>query len=101
MELKLPKMISSDFEPHFSLKHMFKDVRLGVGMANTLGVEIPATTVTDGVLYDALNRGWGDLDFSVISKMFETEEQLSEFASGGAIATEPAHDVTTEPSLLE
>ena len=30
MELKLPKMISAHYEPHFSLKHMFKDVQLGI-----------------------------------------------------------------------
>jgi 3-hydroxyisobutyrate dehydrogenase-like beta-hydroxyacid dehydrogenase len=46
--LKLPKMLSSDYDPHFSLKHMFKDVQLGIHMANALNVEIPATTVTAG-----------------------------------------------------
>jgi len=71
MELKLPKMVSGDFEPHFSLKHMFKDVQLGIHLANALNVELPATTVTAGVMHRALNRGWGDLDFAAVCKTYE------------------------------
>jgi 3-hydroxyisobutyrate dehydrogenase-like beta-hydroxyacid dehydrogenase len=61
--MKLPKMLSGDYDPHFSLKHMFKDVQLGIHMANALEVEIPATTVTAGVMYGALNHGWGRAGF--------------------------------------
>jgi len=70
VELKLPKMAAGDYEPHFSLKHMFKDVQLGIHMANTLDLEIPVTTVTAGVMYGALNRGWADLDFSALYKVY-------------------------------
>lgn len=70
IDLKLPKMLSGDYEPHFSLKHMFKDVQLGIHMANALDIEIPATTVTAGVMYGALNQGWGDFDFSVLFKNY-------------------------------
>jgi len=71
MDMKLPKMIAGDYEPHFSLKHMFKDVQLGIHVANALDIEIPATTVTAGVMYGALNQGWGDLDFSALYKIYE------------------------------
>ncbi len=70
VELKLPKMVAGDFEPHFSLKHMFKDVQLGIQMANSLDLEIPVTTVTAGVMFGAMNRGWGDLDFSALYKTY-------------------------------
>ncbi len=70
VELKLPKMVGGDYEPHFSLKHMFKDVQLGIQMANWLDLEIPATTVTAGVMFGAINRGWGDLDFSALYKVY-------------------------------
>jgi len=40
IEAKLPKMIAGDYEPHFSLKHMFKDVQLGIRLANGLNIEI-------------------------------------------------------------
>ena len=70
VELKLPKMAAGDYEPHFSLKHMFKDVQLGIHMANTLDLEIPVTTVTAGVMYGAITRGWADLDFSALYKVY-------------------------------
>ena len=87
MDLKLPKMLSGDFEPHFSLKHMFKDVQLGIGMANTLGIEIPATTVTAGVMYGALNQGWGDLDFASIYKAYAAQSRSSAGESTDAPST--------------
>ena len=71
LDLKLPKMSTADYDPHFSLKHMFKDVQLGIHLANSLDLEIPATTVTAGVMYGALNNGWADLDFSSIYKIYE------------------------------
>ena len=70
-DIKLPKMVSGDYEPHFSLKHMFKDVQLAIHMANALDIEVPATTVTAGVMYGALNHGWADLDFAAIFKLYE------------------------------
>jgi 3-hydroxyisobutyrate dehydrogenase-like beta-hydroxyacid dehydrogenase len=70
-DLKLPKMIAGDYEPHFSLKHMFKDVQLAIHMANSLEIEVPATTVTAGVMYGALNNGWADLDFASVFKLYD------------------------------
>ncbi len=70
MEMKLPKMISEDYEPHFSLKHMFKDVQLGIQMANALDVDCPAASVTAGALFGGMKHGWGDLDFSAIFKTY-------------------------------
>ena len=105
MDLKLPKMIRGDFEPHFSLKHMFKDVQLGIQTANALGVEIPATTVTAGILYGALNHGWGDLDFSAIFKTFGPQKQEGESATlvvdddKAATAVEPTDDGAVQPPL--
>ena len=78
IDLKLPKMLSGDYDPHFSLKHMFKDVQLGIHMANALDIEIPSTTVTAGVMYGALNQGWGDLDFSVLFKNYSPAEIFEE-----------------------
>ncbi len=82
MDLKLPKMIAGDYDAHFSLKHMFKDVQLGIHIANALDIEIPATTVTAGVMYGALNQGWGDLDFSSLYKIYEPQ------VAGGASSAE-------------
>ena len=70
-DIKLPKMATGDYEPHFSLKHMFKDVQLAIHMANALDIEVPATTVTAGVMYGALNHGWSDLDFASVFKLYD------------------------------
>jgi len=78
IDLKMPKMIAGDYEPHFSLKHMFKDVQLGIHMANALDIEIPATTVTAGVMYGALNQGWADLDYSALFKNYETPDTVND-----------------------
>ena len=86
INLKLPKMMSGDYDPHFSLKHMFKDVQLGIHLANALGVEIPATTVTAGVMYGAMNHGWGDLDFASIFKVYEASaDKLSRLSATGEL----------------
>ncbi len=91
MDMKLPKMIAGDYDPHFSLKHMFKDVQLGIHIANALDIEIPATTVTAGVMYGALNQGWGDLDFSALYKVYEPQpvgEATGGELGGGAVQLE-------------
>jgi 3-hydroxyisobutyrate dehydrogenase-like beta-hydroxyacid dehydrogenase len=92
IDLKLPKMIAGDYDAHFSLKHMFKDVQLGIHMANALDIEVPATTVTAGVMYGALNQGWADLDFSVLFKNYAIQEPADDF---------PALPVATDNSSRE
>jgi 3-hydroxyisobutyrate dehydrogenase-like beta-hydroxyacid dehydrogenase len=72
MDLKLPKMVSGDYEPHFSLKHMFKDVQLGIHIANALDLEVPATTTTAGVMYGAMQKGNGELDYAAVFKTYES-----------------------------
>ena len=76
-DIKLPKMVAADYDPHFSLKHMFKDVQLAIHLANALDIEVPATTVTAGVMYGALNHGWADLDFSAIFKLYDGTSPVS------------------------
>jgi 3-hydroxyisobutyrate dehydrogenase-like beta-hydroxyacid dehydrogenase len=71
LDMKLTKMLHGAYDPHFSMKNMFKDVQLAIHMANALDVEIPATTVTAGVMFGGLNRGWGDLDFAALAKIYD------------------------------
>lgn len=71
MDLKLPKMVAGDYEPHFSLKHMLKDVQLGLQLANSLKVETPVTSATQGRMTEAMADGWADEDFSVVYRTYE------------------------------
>ena len=104
IDLKLPKMIAGDYEAHFSLKNMFKDVQLGIHMANALDIEIPATTVTAGVIYGALNQGWGDLDYASVFKNYATPEPVDEYPALPQIpysATTAEIPMTAEEVLAE
>jgi 3-hydroxyisobutyrate dehydrogenase-like beta-hydroxyacid dehydrogenase len=102
IELKLPKMLTGDFSPHFSLKHMFKDVQLGIEMANSLDLEIPATAATAGVLYGGMSKGWADLDFASVFKQFTAEEEAAQAAKALAGAAHGApQEVTPEIEALE
>jgi len=76
-DLKLAKIIERDYEPHFSLKHMFKDVQLGIHIANSLDIDLPATTATAGVMYGGLTRGWADLDFAVLARSYQKEYEAA------------------------
>jgi 3-hydroxyisobutyrate dehydrogenase-like beta-hydroxyacid dehydrogenase len=73
-DAKLAKMLDRQYEPHFSLKNMFKDVQLGIHIANSLDIDLPATTSTAGVMYGGLTKGWADEDFSVLARSYQKEE---------------------------
>ncbi len=77
-DMKLPKMVNGEFDTHFSLKHMFKDVQLAIHIANSLAIDVPATTATAGVMYGGLNRGWADLDFCALVKVYQDEVEKAE-----------------------
>jgi 3-hydroxyisobutyrate dehydrogenase-like beta-hydroxyacid dehydrogenase len=70
VDMKLPCMLSGDFEPRFSLKHMFKDLQLALAMAEDKDIEIPTASASVGVAMAALQRGWGESDFSVVSRFY-------------------------------
>ena len=88
-DTKLTKILDRQYEPHFSLKNMFKDVQLGIHIANSLDIDLPATTSTAGVMYGGLTRGWADDDFSVLARAYQKEDMPQPLA------------VTAPPSLLE
>jgi 3-hydroxyisobutyrate dehydrogenase and related beta-hydroxyacid dehydrogenases len=70
VDLKVPGMITDDFEPRFSLKHMFKDVQIALAMAADFGVDLPASAAFAGAAMSGLQNGWGDLDFSVVARHY-------------------------------
>ncbi len=73
IDMKLPTMLRGDFEPHFSLRNLSKDVQLALALAKSGEIELPACSATAGVLHKGLYRGWGDLDFSALIKAYEAE----------------------------
>jgi 3-hydroxyisobutyrate dehydrogenase-like beta-hydroxyacid dehydrogenase len=65
-ELKVPKLLERDFAPHFSLKHMNKDLRLFLSRTRELGLGLPQAERLEDRFAAAMARGWGDEDFSVL-----------------------------------
>jgi len=70
IQMKLPAMLGGDFEPHFSLKNMFKDIQIALAMAEDKDVELPAASAFAGMAMAGLQRGWGEEDFSVVSRFY-------------------------------
>jgi 3-hydroxyisobutyrate dehydrogenase-like beta-hydroxyacid dehydrogenase len=69
-DAKIPVMLSGDFEPRFSLKHMFKDIQLALGLAAEKDIELPAASAFAGAAMAGIQHGWGDSDFSVVSRFY-------------------------------
>ena len=69
-DMKIPCMLSGDFEPRFSLKNMFKDMQLALNIAAENGLELPAAAAFAGAAMAGIHQGWGDSDFSVISRFY-------------------------------
>ena len=69
-EMKVPGMIADDFEPRFSLKHMFKDVQIALAMAEEYGVDLPEAAAFAGAAMSGLQKGWGEMDFSSIARHY-------------------------------
>jgi len=69
-DMKIPLMLSGDFEPRFSLKHMFKDIQLALGLAAEKEIDLPAASAFAGAAMAGIQQGWGDSDFSVIARFY-------------------------------
>ena len=70
IDLKLPKLLNGDYDTHFSLKHMLKDVQFGLDMGAECHLDLPVTRSTAEAMRDGMARGWGDLDFACVMKRY-------------------------------
>jgi 3-hydroxyisobutyrate dehydrogenase-like beta-hydroxyacid dehydrogenase len=114
LAMKMPKMIERDFEPHFSVKHMLKDMQIAnqLGLSHYLDLGVTAT-VRDQLL-EQMQWGRGDDDFSVVARKYlpetespryeesqlpEQEEQASPEAIAQALDSTPVSPQTSsQPS---
>ena len=70
VDLKLPKLLSGDYDTHFSLKHMLKDVQFGLDEGSELKLDLPVTQATAEAMREGMTKGWADLDFSCVMKRY-------------------------------
>ncbi len=70
--MKLPSIIEGDYQPHFSLKNMFKDANLALDIAKQSGVDLPALSTTANMMYRTMQRGdSAELDYSVLAQNYQ------------------------------
>ena len=67
--MKLPTIISGDFEPHFSLQNMLKDADFARSLAASAKIKTPALECTAEAMRAGVLEGKGELDFSVIGRI--------------------------------
>ena len=70
LEMKVPMMTSGDFQPHFSVKHMLKDIRIGLRLAESHALNLPVTEVASDMLLAEMKQGRGDADYSSIGQRY-------------------------------
>jgi 3-hydroxyisobutyrate dehydrogenase-like beta-hydroxyacid dehydrogenase len=83
LEMKLPLVLAGDFAPHFSVKHMLKDVRIAARLAREYSLELPVTELSSDMLLEQLKQGRGDADYSsVAQRYFPAQEGIVRPAPG-------------------
>jgi 3-hydroxyisobutyrate dehydrogenase-like beta-hydroxyacid dehydrogenase len=73
LSMKLPKMIENNFEPHFALKHMLKDMKIASQLGLSHHLELAVTTAARDRLLEQEQRGYAEEDFSVIARKYFPE----------------------------
>ncbi|MBT4604117.1 NAD(P)-dependent oxidoreductase [archaeon] len=68
---KIPYIKKRDFDQHFMLKLMYKDLKLAEKEQQRLGLTLPLTNNIVEVFKKAMDRGEGDDDFCTIIKTLE------------------------------
>jgi folate-binding protein YgfZ len=79
LAMKMPKMINRDFEPHFSIKHMLKDMQI----ANQLGllhcIDLGVTAAARDQLLEQMQWGHADDDFSAVARKYLAETESGSY----------------------
>ena len=73
IKLKGPKMVEKDYSPHFPLKHMQKDTRFALGVADDLSVAMPVISAANTQFINA-KALHGDEDFAAIHEVQKKPE---------------------------
>jgi 3-hydroxyisobutyrate dehydrogenase and related beta-hydroxyacid dehydrogenases len=70
LELKIPRIMAGDFEPHFSVKHMLKDMQIANRLGRGFDLDLTVAGATRDRLLDEARQGRGDEDYSSIARRF-------------------------------
>ena len=70
LALKLPKMLERDFAPHFSVKHMLKDMQIASQTALSHYLDLGVTAAARDQLFEQMQWGHGDDDYSAVLRKY-------------------------------
>jgi 3-hydroxyisobutyrate dehydrogenase-like beta-hydroxyacid dehydrogenase len=104
MEMKLPKMLGREFEPHFSVKHMLKDMQIAnqIGLSHYL--DLGVTAAARDQLLEQMHWGHGDDDYSSVARKYLHQPEPAvgeELPSGEQDEQTDIGEPTTSPAEPE
>src|SRR5947208_1416239 len=70
LAMKLPKMLERDFAPHFSVKHMLKDMQIASQIALSHYLDLGVTAAACNQLLEQMQWGHGDDDYSAVLRKY-------------------------------
>jgi 3-hydroxyisobutyrate dehydrogenase-like beta-hydroxyacid dehydrogenase len=70
LAMKLPKMLERDFQPHFSVKHMLKDVQIATNIAMSHFLDLRVTAAARDQLVEQTQWGHSDDDYSAVLRKY-------------------------------
>src|SRR5262245_3499237 len=70
LAMKLPKMLERDFAPHFSVKHMLKDMQIASQIALSHYLDLGVTAAARDQLFEQIQWGHGDDDYSAVLRKY-------------------------------
>ena len=73
LAMKLPKMLERDFAPHFSVKHMLKDMQIASQIALSHYLDLRVTGAARDQLFEQMQWGHGDDDYSSVLRKYLQE----------------------------
>lgn len=80
---KGPKVLAGNFETHFALKHMHKDLKLMLELSHQLEAPLPVTAMIEAAYQHAEGKGLGDVDYSAVITEWERMAELPQHAPRG------------------
>jgi 3-hydroxyisobutyrate dehydrogenase-like beta-hydroxyacid dehydrogenase len=110
LAMKVPKMVEHNFEPHFSVKHMLKDMKIANQLGASHNLDLGVTGAARDQLLEQMQWGHGDDDYSAVARKYlpdtpsiaqeETQTAMPDAqAEAGSVA--PALEPTTPLAGLE
>jgi 3-hydroxyisobutyrate dehydrogenase-like beta-hydroxyacid dehydrogenase len=70
LSMKMPKMMQRKFDPHFSVKHMLKDMQIASRLGLSHHLELGVSSAARDRLLEQLQAGHGDEDYSAVIRKF-------------------------------